>query len=299
MEIMRHVAKVANTDQRCIVAYMQIPGKEDHALVVPVDGLNPRIEQAIMQVLKSPEGQQEESFVNALHRHRMPDTGETILASLHKTGKLVPVPVANILMLPQPNKPIKLTFILEQLGRLPQQQVHDTTANASHYATDKFNPHINNHLAQATENTRSIARGLIMEAEMLEADARKKREHAYLQDPTCRPVPMTGAAAPTARPDPFALPPRPDPFALPIVQPMEEFFPIEEVEAKPSPMDAFASRLDRIEEMFAKLMDKDTAKVAIDEHDDGDGDEVPTPDASVVRAKVTNFGKGSIRKDAI
>jgi hypothetical protein len=241
MEIMRHIAKVANTDQRCIVAYMQIPGREDHALIVPVDGLPPRIEQAIMQVLKTPEGQQEETFANALHRHRMPDTGDTILASLHKTGKLVPVPIANILMLPQPNKPIKLSFILEQLGRLPQQ------ARESNYATEKFNPHVNNQVASATENTRSIARGLIMEAEMLEADARKKREQAFLHDPTYGPPPVR---ATTASVMPMA--------SFPIVEPESVYTKLVDEQAEPSAMDVFASRLDRIEGMFEKLMSKDS-----------------------------------------
>jgi hypothetical protein len=178
MEVMRHVAKVANTDQRCVVVFMQIPGKEDHSLVIPVDGLHPRIEQAIMQVLKSPEGQQAEAFVEVLHRHRMPDTGDTILAALHKTGKLVRVPINNVIMLPQPNHPVPLTKILEDLGRMPQRL---------NYELDKFNPHTNNQQAATSENTRSIARGLIMEAEMLESDARKKRDQAYQYDSSLRP----------------------------------------------------------------------------------------------------------------
>lgn len=186
MEIMRHVAKMANTDQRCVVAYMQIPNREDHALVIPVDGLHPRIEQAIMQVLKTSEGQQEETFANVLHRHRMPDTGDTILGALHRSGKLVPVPVTNILMLPQPNNPVRLSEILTKLGRMPDQLHESYSKNPMDFGRDKFNPHTSNHQATTNENNRNIARGLILEAEMLEAEANKKREAAYLQDPALR-----------------------------------------------------------------------------------------------------------------
>ena len=52
MNMMRHVAKIANTDQRCVVAFLQIPGREDHALVIPTDSLPPRTEQAVMDLLK-------------------------------------------------------------------------------------------------------------------------------------------------------------------------------------------------------------------------------------------------------
>jgi hypothetical protein len=181
MDIMRHVAKIANTDQRCVVVFMQLPGKEDHALVVPTDNLQPRLEQAIMGVLKTPEGQQEENFANVLSRHLMPDTGKSILETLHVMGKLVPVNVNNVLMLPQPNRPVKLSFILEQLGRLSHLQ-SDINKNE----VEKFNPHTHNRQSEINENARSIARGLLIEAEMLEADAKKKREAAYSKDPSLR-----------------------------------------------------------------------------------------------------------------
>src|ERR1700750_8161 len=122
MNMMRHVAKIANTDQRCVVAFMQIPNREDHALVIPTDNLPPRFEQAVMDVLKSPEGQQETDFGVVLSRHLLPDTGQNILETLHNQGRLVPVSVHQVLMMPTPNNPVKLSAILETLGRLPDQQ---------------------------------------------------------------------------------------------------------------------------------------------------------------------------------
>jgi len=198
MNMMRHVAKIANTDQRCVVAYMQIPGREDHALVIPTDNLPPRFEQAVMDVLKSPQGQQEETFAVALSRQLLPDTGQNIFEALHVQGRLLPVPVAQVLMMPSPNAPQRLSTILETLGRLPNQQAQGLMEE---YAVNKYNPHINNQVASNNENTRAIARNLIVEAEMLELDARRKRDRAYSIDPDLRPNPViaTMSAMPTTK----------------------------------------------------------------------------------------------------
>lgn len=182
MEMMRHVGKIANTDQRCVVAFMQIPNREDHALVIPTDTLPPRYEQAVMDVLKSPEGQNEECFAMALSRRLMPDTGKDILATLHEGAMLIAVPCARILMLPRPNQPIKLSEILSQLGRATRSD--DSLRNEQ---IEKFNPHTSNMFAEQNENKRAMARNLLLEAEYWEREATKKREAAYAQDPSLRP----------------------------------------------------------------------------------------------------------------
>jgi hypothetical protein len=184
MDMMRHVGKIANTDQRCVVAFMQIPNREDHALVIPTDTLPPRYEQAVMDVLKSPEGQNEECFALALSRRLMPDTGKDILATLHEQAMLVAVPVYRVLMLPLPNQPIKLSDILTQLGR------HTRTPDEALYKqqSEKFNRHDQNMRAESAEQKRNIAQNLLLEARMLEAEAKKKRDAAYGFDPSARPV---------------------------------------------------------------------------------------------------------------
>jgi hypothetical protein len=179
MEMMRHVAKVANTDQRCVVAFMQIPNRPDHALICATDTLPPRFEQAVMEVLKSPEGQNEEIFAVALSRRLMPDTGKDILTTLHESGLLQAVETSRILMMPRPNQPVKLTDILQQLGRLP--------GDPSPEELDKFNPHTNNLRAGDSEQRRAIAQNLLLEAQLLEAEAKKKREKAYSYDATLKP----------------------------------------------------------------------------------------------------------------
>jgi hypothetical protein len=183
MDMMRHVGKIANTDQRCVIAFMQIPNREDHALVIPTDTLPPRYEQAVMDVLKSAEGQNEECFALALSRRLMPDTGKDIFATLHEGAMLLAVPVHRVLMLPRPNQPIKLIDILTQLGR----HVRTSDDLMRQQQTDKFNPHAQNMRAEDVEHRRNIAQNLLLEARLLEADANKKREAAYGYDASLRP----------------------------------------------------------------------------------------------------------------
>jgi hypothetical protein len=181
--MLRHVAKIAHTDQRIVVAFMQIPQRLDHALVIPTDNLPPRYEQAVMDVLHSPEGQNEECLAVALSRRLMPDSGKDIFSTLHDMKLLQPEPVTSILMMPLPNQPVKLTDILTQLGRMPNANGRAV----SEAEMTKFNPHLNNQVAGDAEQRRGVARGLLIQADILEAEGRDKRELAYRNDPSLRP----------------------------------------------------------------------------------------------------------------
>lgn len=171
----RHVAKMANTDQRLVVVFMQIPGKEDHALVIPTDNLPSRYEQAVMEILESAEGQNDETLANVLNRRLMPDTGKPVLQTLHDGGMLLPVPVANIMMLPMPNMPFPLSTVLESMGRtVPKPAGAQPDA-----AVEKWNQIQVNQKVEGVENRRAIAQNLLIEADMLETEAQRKRERAF------------------------------------------------------------------------------------------------------------------------
>ena len=261
----RHIGRMARTDQRLIVIFMQIPDREDHALVVASDSLPPRFEQSLMQVVQSPEGQNAQDLGTVLARRLMPDTNASLLTTLHTAGLLQPVPVDNIVMFPLPNQAYPLRKILESMGRLiqaPQQAFQnpygDPVGAASPYAadlpmtdpndpqflteqadpwgadpyaaaaaqanapyaqpvatgdvyaqTDRFNQHVQNQNAGVNERNLGIANNLLIEAQMLESEANRKREQAYQQAPSLRPAPAPAPAptprlAPQRRPAPAA-----------------------------------------------------------------------------------------------
>jgi len=180
---MRHVGKIANTDQKCVVAWMQLPGRETHALCIPTDSLPPRLEQAVMQVLQSPEGQSEEILANILSRRKMPDSpNSTLFETLHVGRHMVAVPVTQVIMFPRPNMPFPLADILRSQGELVSAVSAGETA-----ARDKFNTHAHNKASMNAEQRLGVARNLILEATDLEAVANKKREQAYDLAPELKP----------------------------------------------------------------------------------------------------------------
>lgn len=265
----RHIGRMARTDQRLIVIFMQIPDREDHALIVASDSLPPRFEQALMQVVQSPEGQNAQDLGTVLARRLMPDTNASLLTTLHTAGLLQPVPVDNIVMFPLPNQAYPLRKILESMGRLIQPQTPqfqnpygdqfaDPLANQSPYGTDlgpdpndprflaesaseyadpyaeaaalaqqtnpyasqppvatgdiyaqtdRFNQHVQNQNAGVNERNLGIANNLLIEAQMLESEANRKREQAYAQAPSLRPAPPPAPRAAAPRRAPVATAP--------------------------------------------------------------------------------------------
>lgn len=189
----RHIGRLVNTDQRCVVVYMQIPGREDHALIASTDSMHPRFEQAVMEILESPEGQSDPVLANVLARRLMPESGKSVLQAMHEMGILTPVHVDRVVMLPQPGMPFPLRQIIEGMGNtLPK--IDDTIE-----PQPKYNPHTVNTQALSDENRVAIARNLLVEADLLDGDAKRKREQAYAYAPELRPADPV-AAAPVAAP---------------------------------------------------------------------------------------------------
>lgn len=195
----RHIGKMTNTDQRCVVVYMQIPGRESHSLVVGTDNLPLSIESYLMQVLESPEGQADPTLANVLGRRTMPDTGVNLLQTLHNVGLLQAIPIDNIVMLPMPNMPIPLRQIITDMGgKVPEA---DAPPEAPLNEREKFNPYGQTQQTETSNQNRGIASNLLVEANLLEQEAQRKRDQAYQYDPTLRPqalTPVEAAPAPIA-----------------------------------------------------------------------------------------------------
>ncbi len=192
----RHIGKIVNTDQRCVIAFMQIPGKESHALIIPTESLPPRYEQALMEIVESQEGQADATLANVLGRRMMPDTGKSVLESFHNFGYMHPIPIDNIVMLPAPNMPFPLRSIIEKMGgSVPTAaQVASTPIAMPEFEDVKYNPYGQAQLNETNDTTRAIGRNLLAEAELMEGDIREirrtqesKREQAYAYDPSLRP----------------------------------------------------------------------------------------------------------------
>lgn len=173
----KHIGKITNTDQRCIVVFMQIPGRDDHALVVSTDSLPLKFEQTLIDIVNSPEAQNEASLAPVLNR-RLLDNNTTVLQGLHDAGLLRAVHIDQVVMLPLPNMPFPLRGIIDDIKAQNESQP---------LAEEKYNPHTVNNQALSDETKSQIANNLLIEAELLESEARGKREKAYAYVPNLRP----------------------------------------------------------------------------------------------------------------
>lgn len=180
MEIKRHMGRLLNTDRRIVVVFMQIPGKEDHALVVDTDALPDRYHDGLMDVVESIEGQQTPVLADILTRRILPDTGSDILTVLHNLGRLQRVPVENVVMYPKPNLPMPLVDIIRMNDQTPQEAKVEADANrATRFAeTSDLNQ---------IEAAEQIAKNLLLQARDLKAEADRKAEEAYRVAPHLRP----------------------------------------------------------------------------------------------------------------
>lgn len=176
MDIKKHVGRLKNTDRRIVVVYIQIPNKEDHALVVDTDALPDRFHDALMQVIDSVEGQQATSLSSVLSRRILPDTGQDIMNALHHMGFLQAQPISNIMMYPRPNMPMPLEDIIKMMKMTPDEAKADVElSNRSRFEESKNLDNL--------EQRESIAKNLLIQAQSLKAEADKKLAEAYALAP--------------------------------------------------------------------------------------------------------------------
>jgi len=193
MYMLKHVGKLAATDSKCVVVMMQIPGKEDHALICESDSLPDRLHQAVMGIVESQEGQATKSLADLFARRYDPDTNIDILNTLHNSKRLRPVPVDQVYMVPAPGRVFPLNEIIKNMrileGDTSAKILEPSKENDPH--NPRFNPHLENLNASTKEELEGSARSLLMQADLIERDAKNMRERAYNMAPSLRPRPYS------------------------------------------------------------------------------------------------------------
>lgn len=182
----KHLGQLKNTGVRVAVVFRKIPTDETSCLIVETERLPDSYHDYMQQVLNSKEASETNEFFEILNRRTFPD-GTNCLTALHQRGFLRKEPVSNITMLPLPGHAVPLELInatidktvdayvakQAQQAKSPQTGVNDVDSLVESVAV-KVDPV-------------AIAKGLILQAELLEADATAKREEAYALHPESRP----------------------------------------------------------------------------------------------------------------
>lgn len=182
----KHAGTLGNTGVRVAVVFRKLPNDDKHCLIVETERLPDSYHDYLIQTLNSREALETNDFYEVLNRRNFPD-GLNCLVALHQRGFLRKEPVTNVTMLPLPGQAVPLALINATIDKKVDEYVKSTQAPLTDPVADAVAS------AQKPANTVpeadkvSVAKGLIMQAELLEEDAKSKREEAYALAPELRP----------------------------------------------------------------------------------------------------------------
>ncbi len=186
---MKHIAKDANNNLLYVV-YMQIPDTTDYALVIDYESIQPQgLKTELANIVGSHESQTSRDLADYLSRKQYADTTESILNFLHKTKQLKKVPIDAVRMNPMGHLLVPLREILAEMGRL---------GSSIAAPSESFNRFTHNLQATSNEDRSTIARSLLIEAQMYYDTAEAKRAEAYAIAPELNPEVQKAAIAEAA-----------------------------------------------------------------------------------------------------
>jgi len=180
MSELRHIGHDAKSKRKYVVVFRQLPEDANSALVVETESLMDRYHDGLMGATESSEAQQTNDLFTVLNSKLFFD-GKNILTSLHAMKKLKKVNVSDVILTPQPGQEVTLEAFNKAVGdaRLKAEEVAGRPNQAG-----EGGAMINEIPGQA--------RNLIIQAQLLEEDARRKRAeaeqlHPGINDATKRP----------------------------------------------------------------------------------------------------------------
>ena len=175
----KHSGQLVNTGVRVAVVFRKLPNDDTHCLIVETERLPDSYHDYLIQCLNSKESTETNDFYEVLNRRTFPD-GTNCLTCLHQRGFLRKEPVTNITMLPLPGHAVPLALINATIDKKVDQYISSQKAQTS--AQD-----VTEVINSVKQDPAAVAKGLILQAELLEKDAAAKREEAYALDPDSRP----------------------------------------------------------------------------------------------------------------
>ena len=188
----KHVGQLTTTGVRCMVVFRTVPGDEQNCLVVETDHLPDMYHDNIVEIANSKESQETNNFHEILNRRTFGD-GLNALQALHYKGYLRKVPVSQVALMPFPNQKLPLEMLNAQIdGKMAAYDDKQAEVKkASDEAKRKANP-----MSDPSDSV-GVAQGLLIQADLLEAEAAKKRQDAYALAPSLAPSKVTEKSAVT------------------------------------------------------------------------------------------------------
>lgn len=183
-DIMKHTGTFG--EKPCVVVFREVPNEPENCLIVESASLDDSKHDDLMNVIASLEAQESNNVSDVLSRRQFSD-GTNMLNDLHFSKKMIKVAVDMVYLTPTPSQKISLKDVNVEINKLESGS----------------NPSMNTEVDPATLATpnpvevtgdASAAEGLLVQAEMIEQDAKQlmedaksKKAEAYKLDSSLKP----------------------------------------------------------------------------------------------------------------
>lgn len=183
---LKHVGK-DKLGNRVVVVFRELPDDTEHCLVVQSDSLLDMYHDNLMNTIQSSSAQATVDLYEVLSRSHFSDGGQ-MLNTLHQKGLLRKVHIDDIQMEPLPNRQVPLRTVNEQIanGEISSEPAPAPAPEAP--AVDNpvlvdTDPNAGKPEVGSEEQKKSLAESKLLQARLMEEDAKKLREEAYELDP--------------------------------------------------------------------------------------------------------------------
>lgn len=184
MAMTRHVGRLKNTGSRIAIVFRKLEDDPTSCLICEVERLPDLLHDNVMEIINSKIAQSTVNLYEALGRSQLND-GSNSLTTLHAAKYLRKVKISEVEAVPMPNRPVPLEQINEAIDNPNGAKLDPVAAQVAMPDAPI------EQMAPVTGDSAAIARNLIVQAELMEADARSKRQEAYMlhpeSDPTYKP----------------------------------------------------------------------------------------------------------------
>lgn len=183
-DIMKHVGSYG--EKPCVVVFREVPNEPENCLIVESASLEDSKHDDLMNVVASLEAQESNNVSEVLSRRQFTD-GTNMLNDLHFSKKLIKVPVDMVFLTPTPSQKISLQEVNAEINKLETGSNPPLNVDVDPETLQTPNP------VEVTGDA-SAAEGLLVQAEMIEQDAKQlmedaenKKAEAYKLDPSLKP----------------------------------------------------------------------------------------------------------------
>jgi len=191
-KFMRHVG-MDHLGNKLIIVFRELPDDPNSALVVFSNTLSEMYHDQLLRVVDSDDAQKEMDLYPVLTRRNFGD-GAVMLNALHGKGLLKKIDVDQVKVVPMPNRSEELRTINNQIrkdqgkpvlaAKDENKGVEAAVAGATGEAPA---PVVATPTADLPETERkTLAEGKLTQARLMEEDALRLREEAYLLDPSLK-----------------------------------------------------------------------------------------------------------------